>query len=189
MALETARAAGVRLATDGHDLLLEADAAPPSGVLDLLSRHKAGVVALLRNRTCAEAAATTREIDRIEHEAIVIGEDEKRTLAIPLGVIPAAYAGAFSDLLARAPQGVPAACWHRCIGDGVEFLDRWGEQAARLGWSPEELFGLHPVRSMARYDCMGLLWTLKGQQVVALTATEARLSDGLAYYRKAVASP
>jgi hypothetical protein len=47
-ALKAARAAGIRLGIDGDDLLLEASAAPPPAVLDLLSRHKAGVVALLR---------------------------------------------------------------------------------------------------------------------------------------------
>jgi hypothetical protein len=31
---------------------------------------------------------------------------------------------------------------------------------------------------MARYDWMGLLWMLKGEHVVALTATGARLSSG-----------
>ena len=47
-ALKAARAAGVRIGIDGDDLALDADAAPPAAVLDLLSRHKAGVVALLR---------------------------------------------------------------------------------------------------------------------------------------------
>jgi hypothetical protein len=35
---------------------------------------------------------------------------------------------------------------------------------------------LHPDAPMARYDQMGLIWMLKGERVVALTATEARLS-------------
>ena len=47
-ALKAARAAGVELAIDGDDLVLEASAPPPAAVLDLLSRHKAGIVALLR---------------------------------------------------------------------------------------------------------------------------------------------
>ena len=42
-ALEAARAAGVRLKVEGNDLVLEASAAPPSAVLDLLSRNKAGI--------------------------------------------------------------------------------------------------------------------------------------------------
>ena len=47
-ALELARAAGVRIGIDGEALTLDADAAPPSAVLDLLACHKAQVIALLR---------------------------------------------------------------------------------------------------------------------------------------------
>jgi hypothetical protein len=47
-ALKAARAAGVNLGIDGDDLVLEAAAPPPPAVIDLLSRHKAEVVALLR---------------------------------------------------------------------------------------------------------------------------------------------
>jgi hypothetical protein len=47
-ALEAARAAGIRVEIDGDDLVLEALAPPPSALLDLLSRHKAGIVTLLR---------------------------------------------------------------------------------------------------------------------------------------------
>jgi hypothetical protein len=47
-AIKAARTAGIHLAVDGDDLLLEASAPPPVAVLALLSRHKAGVVALLR---------------------------------------------------------------------------------------------------------------------------------------------
>jgi hypothetical protein len=36
---------------------------------------------------------------------------------------------------------------------------------------------------MARNDCVGLIWMLKGERFVALTATGARLSGGLAFYR------
>lgn len=47
-ALKVARAAGVRLGIDGDALTLEAATAPPPTVLDLLARHKAGIIALLR---------------------------------------------------------------------------------------------------------------------------------------------
>ena len=47
-ALNTARAAGVQFGMDGDDLVLEASVPPPPAVIDLLSRHKAEVVALLR---------------------------------------------------------------------------------------------------------------------------------------------
>lgn len=48
-ALKLARAAGVRIGIDGDTLTLDADIAPPSEVIDLLSRHKARVIALLRH--------------------------------------------------------------------------------------------------------------------------------------------
>jgi hypothetical protein len=46
-ALEVARAVGIKVEVDGDDLVLEASMAPPKGVIDLLSRHKADIVALL----------------------------------------------------------------------------------------------------------------------------------------------
>jgi hypothetical protein len=47
-ALKAVRNAGVQIGVDGDALTLDAEAAPPAAVLDLLCRHKAGVVALLR---------------------------------------------------------------------------------------------------------------------------------------------
>jgi hypothetical protein len=49
-ALKAARAAGVKIRLDGDDLVLAAVAPPPTAVLNLLSFHKAEVVALLRPR-------------------------------------------------------------------------------------------------------------------------------------------
>lgn len=49
-ALQAATRAGVKVALDGDDLVLEASAPPPSAILDQLSHHKAGVMALLRSR-------------------------------------------------------------------------------------------------------------------------------------------
>jgi hypothetical protein len=47
-ALKAARDGGIRIVIDRDAITLDADAAPPAAVLTLLSRHKAGVVALLR---------------------------------------------------------------------------------------------------------------------------------------------
>ncbi len=47
-ALRTARAAGLELEVVGDDLLLAASAPPSASILEMLSRHKAAVVALLR---------------------------------------------------------------------------------------------------------------------------------------------
>jgi len=45
-----ARAAGISIEVDGCDLILQASAAPLPAVLDLLSRHKADIVALLQGQ-------------------------------------------------------------------------------------------------------------------------------------------
>jgi hypothetical protein len=47
--LRAAQAAGVKLAIDGNDLLLDAATMPPASVVDALRRHKAEVVAMLRS--------------------------------------------------------------------------------------------------------------------------------------------
>ena len=49
-ALKAAYASGVQIGIDGNDLVLAAPAAPPVAVLDLLSRHKAEILALLASR-------------------------------------------------------------------------------------------------------------------------------------------
>jgi hypothetical protein len=46
--LRAARAAGVELAIDGNDLLLDAATMPPASVVDALRLHKAEIVAMLR---------------------------------------------------------------------------------------------------------------------------------------------
>jgi hypothetical protein len=48
-ALKAARAAGIELDIDGDDLLWAAPEQPPTAVLDLLARHKTGIVRLLRS--------------------------------------------------------------------------------------------------------------------------------------------
>jgi len=48
-ALKAARAAGIRFVIDGEDdLVLEASGPPPAAILDLVSHHMDGIVALLR---------------------------------------------------------------------------------------------------------------------------------------------
>jgi hypothetical protein len=123
---------------------------------------------------CSRPPELEFEADQAEREAI----------ALELGEVPQAYAAAFAQIQAHPPEDIPAGRWELVVNDAGLFLDRWGKQAERLGWTVEDLFGLHPRAPMLRYDHMGLLWTLRGERVVALTATEARLSGGLAYRRR-----
>jgi hypothetical protein len=150
-----------------------------TGVVTACHHQKASQGQELRKPGTSGTTVTT-EIDVFPH----INEEERVAIAIELGGVPEIYAPAFAQLQTQAPPEVPLERWHQFINDAGIFLDRWGDEAERLGWRAEELFGLHPDAPIARCDRMGLLWTLKGERVVELTPTEARLLGGLTFHRK-----
>ena len=127
------------------------------------------------------AAADSHEVPAAEPE---IDKDEREAIAVELGGVPLLYARAFADIQAHPPPDVPRERWHRFVVDAGRFLDQWGSDAERLGWNVADLFGLDPVKPMARYDNMGMVWMLKGETVIELTAKAARLSGGLTFYRR-----
>ncbi|MCW5713446.1 MAG: hypothetical protein KIT43_02865 [Bauldia sp.] len=55
-----------------------------------------------------------------------------------------------------------------------------------LGWTTEDLFGVHPVAPAARYDCMGLVPLIGGGEVIDMLVDRAtiRMPSGncLVYY-------
>jgi hypothetical protein len=53
--------------------------------------------------------------------------------------------------------------WHQFINDAGAFLDGWGQQAERLGWKTEELFGLHRGAHLLHYtfDEAAAVFTVK----------------------------
>jgi hypothetical protein len=73
--------------------------------------------------------------------------------------------------------------WRQACDDARRFLDQWGETAAKLGWTSADLFGLHPIAPLARYDVMGLIWVLDGWRVKVLTRTHAVLDNDLRFRR------
>jgi hypothetical protein len=141
---------------------------PKAPFVSFVSDRGRGVPRILPSALTPGGATISPEIDRAEREAI----------AIELGDVSGIYASEFARLQAHPPAE------DQFINDAGLFFDRWGKQAEALGWRPDELVGLDPVAPMARYDRMGLIWMLKGEYVVALTTTEARLSGGLTFYRK-----
>jgi hypothetical protein len=101
---------------------------------------------------------------------------------------PSAFADAFAALERRCPDAIPVDRWQWAVEDGRGFLGQWAEQAEALGWSVDDVLGLHPTAPATRYDAMGLVWCLRGSKVVALTANTAtiRTESGslLQFYRK-----
>jgi hypothetical protein len=93
------------------------------------------------------------------------------------------FAIAFAAIERRCPDYVEANRWQQAVQDGRRFLAQWGDQAAGLGWTPRDLFGLHTppeqphpsYNRLSRYDEAGLVWLLDGRLVVALTETSAAI--------------
>jgi hypothetical protein len=105
------------------------------------------------------------------------------------------FGGALNALEAGCPDFIEPRRWQQCLLDAQHFLGKWGDKALALGWTAQELFGLHeplpkPHASysrLSRYDATGLLWLLQGRSVIALTDTTATISTpsgGTLTYRK-----
>jgi hypothetical protein len=59
--------------------------------------------------------------------------------------MPEQYRAALSALREGCPAHVEIVDWQRALADADRFLATWGEQAAVLGWTAADLFGLAPV--------------------------------------------
>lgn len=104
------------------------------------------------------------------------------------------FARVFRTLERRCPDRVDQPRWRQAVADAERFLALWGERAAALNWSSEELFGLHRIPAsphpsysrLSRYDATGLIWLLEGRAVTALTDTTAAIQtrSGHVTYRK-----
>jgi hypothetical protein len=118
---------------------------------------------------------------------------EERAALVEVGAgVPRAWAEGFARLdLASPASGFSDERWRRMIDDGGRFLDQWAHRAAALGWSPLDVFGVHPVAPSARYDAMGLVPLIGGGDIVTITETSAtirgRSGRELVYLRRRTA--
>lgn len=68
-----------------------------------------------------------------------------------------------------APVGFSEKQWESIRTGAEAFAHQWAAQAYGLGWSEDELFGLHPIAPAARVERRGLAFLLHaGDRVVAL---------------------
>jgi hypothetical protein len=144
--LKEATAIGVRIAIDGQDLMLEAAVRPPMAIIELLSRHKSGIVNLLKSVTASFSDAFTRLESRCPDHV-----DEER----------------WWQCIGDARHFLVS--W----GRQAEALGWTAKDLFGLHQSPGEP---HPTyQRLSRYDKTGLLWLLRGRLVVALTETTAAI--------------
>jgi hypothetical protein len=85
------------------------------------------------------------------------------------------FAAGLAQLEAHCPANVDEKRWRQAVADAGRFQATWGGLASGLGWTADDLFGLHPVAPLARYDAMGLVWLLRGREVVGLDTTTAQI--------------
>ncbi|GJD30059.1 hypothetical protein PMNALOAF_1302 [Methylobacterium adhaesivum] len=83
------------------------------------------------------------------------------------------------DLTAQSWASVHEKC--------VDFLDRWAEEAAGLGWTTLDLFGVHRHVGLIRFDyCGGVV--MSGDKVSAITASRIAFVN-TAHYRDTPGRP
>jgi hypothetical protein len=152
-------AAGLEAATTGQN--------GQNGQKGEVASEAAGLLARLAHPpACAAADVFEERAATVEYDA-----DIPRAWAEGYAAMQHANLPAWAILRPEA--------WPDLINAVGLFLDRWGRQAAELGWDPVDLFGASPRAPLARVDQQGLVFFLQdGCEVVAMTADTAY--DGVA---------
>jgi hypothetical protein len=76
----------------------------------------------------------------------------------PGRVVPVEWARHIALLKSSEPKlGMSPLYWSQFVRDARRFLAEWGAEAARLGWSAEDIFGVHPLAPEAHHDMMGIV--------------------------------
>jgi hypothetical protein len=142
----------------------------PRAIAEQVKAHKQEIIQLL-------------SFPSFDHETFA-----ERVAIIESNGIPRGWADGYATLCTMPrPAAYAPQRWQQLVDDGGSFLDRWGRQAAALGWRAVDVFGVNPDAPESRYDGMGLIPSLQGRSIVAITADTARIVCGkytcLSFYR------
>ena len=101
---------------------------------------------------------------------------------------PDTPAGWREALLALSPDHDPCTgfrpgAWARVWAGALDFIERHGDGAHGLGWTAQELFGVHPVVGVIRVDFTGALLLTVAGRVLAVEVGLIRYAIGLAFHR------
>jgi hypothetical protein len=156
-ALKAARAAGIRVEIDGDDLVLEAPVPPPPVVLDLLSRHKAHIIAILGRQAQMTVVASSRpqadHSDRNSADPRALAEPgygswqtfvdwQRAEIDVALDLLPTSGTPEAAHLLEKTRQFIAS---------------DWFGEALQCGWTLHELFGLDSVDPLDEFAAWGLV--------------------------------
>ena len=92
----------------------------------------------------------------------------------------------YLSLLRHLPPPYHSRGWRTLIDDATAFLNNWGDDAVRWGWSTLDVFGTNPTVGARRYDRLGLVVLLGGRPVQSLEPDRAWTGSGndLLQYRR-----
>jgi hypothetical protein len=93
--------------------------------------------------------------------------------------VPREWIDGYVRMLCAPPcGGLSETRWAEIIRDTANFLNQWGAQAAGLGWTTQQVFGISPYSPEHRLDMRGLVPALGGQRIILLTADAATIDAG-----------
>jgi hypothetical protein len=145
--IAAARAEGLTIVAEGDNLVIETDRDPPAALLAELRQHKAELIAVL-------------SVDDPEEGAAIIAEHAS---------VLRAWAEGIARLDPDRPlSNVPPRRWRAVCGAIGAFLDRWGAEAVRLGWTAEDLFGADADRPEVTWLNSGPLWSGDSARVIEM---------------------
>ena len=157
--LETLGREGIKVSAAGDRLVVEPASKLNPELRESIRSHKADLI---------EALAGARPLADDFPERAALAE-------IGAGV-PREWAEGFARLqVIRPPAGIAVWRWQQVIGDAGRFLDRWAVQAAALGWKTLDVFGVHGAKPVERFDAAGLVWLLRGAEVIAIAEKTAKV--------------
>lgn len=103
--------------------------------------------------TIAAGKKTPLPSDMADHD----GYEERAALVTWEAGVPIEWAEGFATLqTALPPRSMTESRWRQIIDDAGRFLDRWAANAAALGWTTLDVFGVHPGAPEASHDGKGL---------------------------------
>jgi hypothetical protein len=158
--IEAVRRAGGTILVRGDYLRLTAPAPLPDTLVAEVRQHKVEILDLLG--TTGPAVSETQRPNASPAQTVETSVERWRRGVERLSSM-------------SPPPGYPEQAWTQLLADAERFLDRWGTQAARLGWPDWELFGCHRQAPFGRIEGMGLVLLLRGKELVALTDAEAAI--------------
>ena len=136
-ALEAARTAGIQISVDGDDLVLESAAEPPVAVVDLLTEHKPGILAILRSGQAAGSAEERVAIAEFEFRADHIGAAPLLASTDATGTASSDITGSAStDMIGSASGAITGSRSDGITGstDSTALLQPAHPGSRRTGW-------------------------------------------------------